>query len=143
MPDPKAQADAKLKMLEALYKAQQAEAETKRDVVVAEAKGESWLQRNWRPISMLTFLAVVINNYILAPWLGAFGLVIPVLDIAPQMWTLLTVGIGGYIVGRSGEKIAKNFNKKKFYEEIKADFGDMPEFQRKALEDAIEAAKKK
>ncbi|MDP2036933.1 MAG: 3TM-type holin, partial [Ignavibacteria bacterium] len=26
----------------------------------AEAKGQSWLQRNWRPITMLTFLILVV-----------------------------------------------------------------------------------
>ena len=29
-------------------------------VIDAEAKGESWVQRNWQPIAMLTFLVLVI-----------------------------------------------------------------------------------
>lgn len=32
-------------------------------VILAEAAGESWLQRNWRPILMLTIVAIVANNY--------------------------------------------------------------------------------
>lgn len=75
-----------------------------RDVVVAEAQGESWLQRNWRPISMLVFVAVIANNYIIAPYVQAFGGVAVVLDIPDGMWGLLTMGLGGYVVGRTIEK---------------------------------------
>ncbi len=75
-----------------------------RDVVVAEAKGESWLQRNWRPISMLVFMAVIANNYLIAPYVQAFGGVAVVLEIPPGMWSLLTMGLGGYVVGRTIEK---------------------------------------
>jgi hypothetical protein len=44
---------------------------------------------------------------------------VPMLAIPEGMWTLLTVGIGGYIGGRTVEKVLKNsdvsnlFNKKK------------------------------
>jgi len=75
-----------------------------RDVIVAEAKGESWLQRNWRPVSMLVFVAVIANNYLIAPYVQAFGGVSVVLEIPPGMWGLLTMGLGGYVVGRSIEK---------------------------------------
>lgn len=75
-----------------------------RDVVVAEAKGDSWLQRNWRPISMLVFVAVIANNYIIAPYVQAFGGVAVVLEIPDGMWGLLTMGLGGYVVGRTIEK---------------------------------------
>lgn len=78
--------------------------EAGRDVVVAEAKGESWLQRNWRPVSMLVFVAVIANNYLIAPYVQAFGGVSVVLEIPPGMWGLLTMGLGGYVVGRTIEK---------------------------------------
>lgn len=64
---------------------------------------------------MLSITAIVVNNYILAPYLqAAFGWWWSVtLDLPPEMWTLLTVGVGGYVVGRSGEKIvAQNLNLK-------------------------------
>ena len=41
------------------------ELEAKSAVLTAELTGESWLQRNWRPIVMLTFTALVV-----AHWLG-------------------------------------------------------------------------
>lgn len=80
-----------------LFKAQ-------RDVIVAEAQGDSWLQRNWRPLTMLNFTIIMFNNFIIAPYLQAwFGWSV-VLTIPEQMWGLLTVGIGGYIASRTIEK---------------------------------------
>lgn len=82
------------------------------DVVVAEAKGESWLQRNWRPITMMSFVVIVVNNYIAVPWLQTFGAPAVSLDIPPDMWSLLQIGIGGYIVSRGAEKGIKTWKDK-------------------------------
>jgi len=70
-------------------------AQMKADVIMTEAKGDSWLQRNWRPITMLVFLCLIVFHY-----LGLLAF-----EIAPQMWTLLQIGIGGYITSRGAEKI--------------------------------------
>lgn len=78
------------------------------DIIKAEATGHSWLQRNWRPILMLTVVAIIANNYILAPYLGL--LIGPeyklVLDLPAELYTLMTVGVGGYIASRGAEKVA-------------------------------------
>ena len=79
--------------------------QAKAAIIVAEAQGASWIQRSWRPITMLTFVFIIANNYIFVPYAVAFGLEVPMLEIPPGMWGLLTVGIGGYIGGRSAEKI--------------------------------------
>jgi len=84
-------------------------AQSRRDIVVAEIKSQSWLARNWRPMTMISFVIIIINNYILVPYATAFGASIPALDIPPGMWALLNVGIGGYIVGRSAEKAVKTW----------------------------------
>lgn len=82
-----------------------------RDVVVAEANSASWLARNWRPLIMLTFGAILANNYIIVPWLLALGVdTVAVLEIPDGMWTLLTVGLGGYVVGRTIEKTGSSVN---------------------------------
>ena len=72
------------------------------DIILAEAKG-NWLQRSWRPILMMAFGFIVIYVKFLAP---VFGFTIPILEI--EFWELLKIGIGGYVVGRSAEKISKN-----------------------------------
>jgi hypothetical protein len=79
--------------------------QAKAAIIVAEAQGQSYIQRNWRPITMLTFVFIIANNYILVPYAVAFGAEVPMLDIPPGMWSLLTVGIGGYIGGRTYEKV--------------------------------------
>ncbi len=76
------------------YEAQLAQA--KADIIKAEAMGQSWMQRSWRPITMLTFLVLVVAD--------AFGL-LP-FRLAEEAWSLLQIGLGGYVVGRSAEKIA-------------------------------------
>lgn len=69
--------------------------EVRKSVVQSEVESNFWLQRSWRPITMLTFVALVV--------LHSFGALIG--GIPPQMWVLLQIGLGGYVVGRSVEKI--------------------------------------
>jgi hypothetical protein len=83
-----------------------------RDVVVAEANSKHWVTSAWRPITMLTFVAIVANNYILAPYLDLFFEAGLVLEMPDQLWSLIQIGLGGYVLGRSGEKIAGELRKK-------------------------------
>lgn len=69
--------------------------DSQKQVIVAEAQGQSWLQRSWRPITMLVFLALVVADSF--GWLAN--------PLADQAWTLLQIGLGGYVAGRSLEKI--------------------------------------
>jgi hypothetical protein len=73
-------------------------------VVLAEANGESWLQRNWRPLLMLVIVAIVGNNYLLAPYLGAMFGVGLTLPLPQSLWDLMTLGVGGYIAGQTAER---------------------------------------
>lgn len=65
-------------------------------IVEAEAKSEHWLTATWRPITMLTFVVLVVADSF--GWLAS--------PLANEAWTLLQVGLGGYVVGRSVEKTA-------------------------------------
>ena len=73
------------------------------EIIVAEANG-NWLQRSWRPILMLAFGFIVIYVKFVAP---LFDLAIP--ELENEFWNLLQIGIGGYVIGRTGEKIAKEY----------------------------------
>ena len=64
-------------------------------IIKSEATGKSVLQRNWRPITMLTFLILVVFDSF--GWLAN--------PLADEAWTLLQIGLGGYVAGRSAEKI--------------------------------------
>lgn len=76
--------------------------------IQAEAKSDSWLAANWRPILMLSFTAIIVVNYLVLPVAQWFGITENPLVLPPDMWALLKIGVGGYIVGRSGEKITRS-----------------------------------
>jgi len=75
--------------------------EAKSKIVHAEASSKHWLTANWRPITMLTFLTLVVGDSL--GWLPN--------DLNKEAWTLLEIGLGGYVIGRSGEKIAQIMKK--------------------------------
>lgn len=67
-----------------------------RTILLREEGKGNWLQRSWRPLVMLTFAAVIL--------IGTFTN-ISILSDTSRFWDLLEIGLGGYVVGRSGEKI--------------------------------------
>ena len=79
-------------VLTALNEATKAQA----DVLKVELQG-NWLQRSWRPLVMLTFTVIIV--------IGAFHK-IPYLTSDSPFWNLLELGLGGYVIGRSVEKVA-------------------------------------
>ena len=80
---------------------------SKGEIIKAEAESEHFLTSTWRPITALVFVAIIANNYIIAPYMEAFMGTKIILKIPPQMWDLLKIMIGGYVVGRSAEKGAR------------------------------------
>jgi len=94
----------KARLNELALSGQLRELEAAASIIVAEAGGESWLQRNWRPMLMCLFGAIVANNYIIGPYLEHFIGEAVILDLPPDMWELLKIGVGGYVIGRSTEK---------------------------------------
>ena len=94
----------KSKLQEMVLSGQIKEIESAAQIIVAEARGDSWLQRNWRPMLMCLFGLIVANNYVLAPYILLFMGIDIELGIPPDMWDLLKLGVGGYVLGRSVEK---------------------------------------
>lgn len=78
--------------------------ESQSRVLLGEIQGESWLQRNWRPVLMLVVTAIIANNYIFFPYLSLFTDKAVILKLPEELYNLMTIGVGGYIVGRSAEK---------------------------------------
>jgi len=111
IPDKTQAADLKAKITLEALNSESEELKAATDIILAEANGESWLQRNWRPSLMSLFGLIIFNNYVLYPYLSLFMDNAPVLDIPPDMWDLLKLGIGGYIASRGGEKMLKEYKK--------------------------------
>lgn len=79
-------------------------AEAQASVIQTEMKGD-FLQRNWRPMVMLAFAFILIMK-----WFGwTDSSISEALEL--ELMTLLELGIGGYVAGRSIEKIADTVTK--------------------------------
>lgn len=82
-------------------------------VLLAEINNESWLTKSWRPITMLSFLFIILNHYFLMPMLNyIFNLHIPNPEIPSYMVNLMEIGIGGYMVGHCGLHIVNAIKRK-------------------------------
>jgi len=88
-----------------LLSGQLKELEAQASIIIAESQG-SILQRNWRPLLMIIFAGLVV-----AHWFGFTASNIPE-SVQNSLLNIVLVGMGGYIVGRSGEKIMDKFKKK-------------------------------
>lgn len=94
------------------YSAFEKEIEARAKVITAEIQSPSWLAANWRPILMLTIVTIIANNYIIYPYLSMFTDTAVILELPQDLYDLMKIGVGGYIVGRSGEKIVKEWKGK-------------------------------
>jgi hypothetical protein len=75
-------------------------------IVEAEAKA-GWFAASWRPLLMYVLIFILVWNYILGPVIKIFTGSIITFELPGDVWTLLQIGLGGYVVGRSGESIAR------------------------------------
>ena len=68
-------------------------------IIQQEAASSHWLAANWRPLTMVVFVMLIV-----ARW---FGFTAP--NLAPEeyikLWDIVELGLGGYVIGRSVEKI--------------------------------------
>jgi len=80
--------------------------EAKASIIIQEAKSDSWLTRSWRPLVMLSLAGSV-----LAYWFGftptdpSTGLSTIPIEIINRMYSLVQIGVGGYIASRGAEKV--------------------------------------
>jgi hypothetical protein len=68
-------------------------------IVQSEVASNHWLASSWRPITMLTFLALIVARFL------GFDAKAMTPDDYAQLWILIKIGLGGYVVGRSAEKV--------------------------------------
>jgi hypothetical protein len=99
-PDPTEKARAEAEAMRQLL-SHQAEIESAAAKIInTEAASTHWLAANWRPLTMLVFVGLIV-----ARW---FGWAAPGLQEAEylKLWSIVEFGLGGYVVGRSVEKVA-------------------------------------
>lgn len=99
-PDPAEAAKAEAEMTAQLWQNAHQLNAAAADIIKAEASSNNSLASSWRPITMLVFVGLIT-----ARW---FGWAAPELSEAEylKLWSIVEFGLGGYVVGRSVEKIA-------------------------------------
>jgi hypothetical protein len=99
-PDPAEKAKAEAEMMRQLLEAQAEIEQAASKIIQTEAASTHWLAANWRPLTMLIFVGLIV-----ARW---FGWAAPNLSEAEylKLWSIVEIGLGGYVIGRSVEKIA-------------------------------------
>ena len=76
---------------------------------IADSRSESWLARNWRPMCMLVFLAMIISR-----WLGYQPPHMSPDEIV-LIYNFMGIGLGGMIASRGIEKVARTMSIGKVY----------------------------
>ena len=91
-PDADAEMKGKMQQFMAVFTAQA-------QIVQAEAASQNWLASSWRPLTMLTFVVLIVCRW--------FGWAAPNLSEAEyiKLWDIVQLGLGGYVIGRSVEKV--------------------------------------
>ncbi len=72
--------------------------------IMAEANSGSWLAANWRPLTMMIFVAIIVSRW--------FGYMPPNMTAEEfsHVWYLVTCGLCGYGAQRTIEKVVDKVN---------------------------------
>ena len=105
------QAKLKAQLNEQLLKSSTEELKAAASIVEAEAKA-GWFAASWRPLLMYVLIFVLVFNYIFAPIIKMITGIVVGFELPGDVWTLLQIGLGGYVVGRSSESIARTLANK-------------------------------
>jgi hypothetical protein len=80
-------------------------------IIEAEAKAGLFASR-CRPLLMYVLIFILIWNYVLGPVILFFFKASITISLPGDVWTLLQIGLGGYVVGRSAESVARTMANK-------------------------------
>ena len=103
----KLKADLQTQMLQSHTQELQAAAR----IVEAEAKS-NWFAASWRPLLMYVLIFILVWNYVLGPVILFLFKATITIELPGDVWTLLQIGLGGYVVGRSAESVARTMANK-------------------------------
>ena len=106
VPDKDLQAKLKSDLQTQLLQSNTQELQAAAKIIEAEAKA-GWFASSWRPLLMYVLIFILVWNYILGPVIKVFTGAVISFELPGDVWTLLNVGLGGYVVGRSAESVAR------------------------------------
>ena len=106
VPDKDLQAKLKADLQTQLLQSNTQELQAAAKIIEAEAKA-GWFASSWRPLLMYVLIFILVWNYVIGPVIKVFTGAVISFELPGDVWTLLNVGLGGYVVGRSAESVAR------------------------------------
>jgi hypothetical protein len=106
VPDKDLQEKLKAQLQTQLLQSNTAELQAAAKIIEAEAKA-GWFAASWRPLLMYVLIFILVWNYVIGPVIKVFTGAVISFELPGDVWTLLNVGLGGYVVGRSAESVAR------------------------------------
>ena len=106
VPDKDLQAKLKADLQTQLLQSNTQELQAAAKIIEAEAKA-GWFASSWRPLLMYVLIFILVWNYILGPVIKIFTGTVISFELPGDVWSLLQIGLGGYVVGRSAESVAR------------------------------------
>lgn len=101
IPDPDKRMQVELEIQKALLSSQSAIYDAMKTVMAADAASEGWATRNARPIVVFWCLSMI-TWVVISPMFGLQEATIGAIKAVPSdLWNLVMVGIGGYILAKS------------------------------------------
>jgi hypothetical protein len=111
VPDKDLQEKLKSQLQTQLLQSNTQELQAAAKIIEAEAKA-GWFASSWRPLLMYVLIFILVWNYILGPVVKIFTGAIISFELPGDVWGLLQIGLGGYVVGRSAESVARTIANK-------------------------------
>jgi hypothetical protein len=111
VPDKDLQEKLKAQLQTQLLQSNTAELQAAAKIVEAEAKA-GWFSASWRPLLMYVLIFILIWNYVLGPVILFFFKASITITLTRRRMDILQIGLGGYVVGRSAESVARTMANK-------------------------------
>ena len=106
VPDKDLQEKLKAQLQTQLLQSNTQELQAAAKIIEAEAKA-GWFASSWRPLLMYVLIFILVWNYVIGPVIKIFTGAIISFELPGDVWSLLQIGLGGYVIGRSAESVAR------------------------------------
>ena len=111
VPDKDLQAKLKAELQTQLLQSHTQELQAASRIIEAEAKA-GWFASSWRPLLMYVLIFILVWNYVIGPVIKIFMGAVITFELPGDVWSLLQIGLGGYVLGRSAESVARTMANK-------------------------------
>lgn len=109
IPDPNKRLEAQNEIIKTISEQEGKLYDAMKDVMVADSQSDSKYTKNARPTLVYWSLGMVSLIIFLAPLGYDTAILLSLSKVPTELWQLMTVGIGAFTIGRSGEKMVKSY----------------------------------